>query len=279
MLISPLSASPLPRLTQLLLQNRQEWEWIQQYLDFYAFNSSNPGLIEGLTKLLALEQDVESMPADLLSAFALENELFAALRGGGVFYDTKRFWCRQCLKVKSNEGLVEQLEWLRKNEPALACQVTKSSSIYGEYSAKKESKYASHDDLDYDVSEFGNMINAELFNTIQHGDVKMEKIQQYIRWGADLESTHTSHRSYLHQAARFNQPKTVEFLLASGAQPNPIAPPGWVPLHNAVNFHGQANASFRETIKLLLQGKADPNARIGGHDSYANRSALDIAIW
>jgi hypothetical protein len=260
-----------------LMENREIWMWAEDHLNFYAWNSTNQRLKDTLSAMLALAPDLESMPANLLSAYTDENEVFRELRQGGVFYDTKRLWCRECIKSKPNENLANRMEWLRKNEPTLAANNGGKKTIGA--GDDDVNGYARHDDLVGDVTHFRHMINGKLFKVTADGDSQMDKIRQYIRWGADLESTHVQNRSYLHQASRFNQPRTVEFLLASGHDPNPTTE-GWIPLHNAVNFHGKEGQSFRETIKLLLQGNADPNATINPRQgAYSGKSALDIAVW
>ena len=49
-------------------------------------------------------------------------------------------------------------------------------------------------------------------------------------------------------------------------------------MHNAVNFHGNQGHDYTETVRLLLQGNADPHAKICDNSQLRGKSPLDMAM-
>merc|ERR1711998_170977 len=87
------------------------------------------------------------------------------------------------------------------------------------------------------LSSWQKMVDKKLFDAAMDGDTEVHEMAEALEWGANIESVHVQGRHPLHNAARNNQPKAINFLLENGADPSSSAgDTGWTPLHNAVNF-------------------------------------------
>jgi len=123
------------------------------------------------------------------------------------------------------------------------------------------------------------MVDKKLFDNSMDGDTQIEQMVQALEWGANIESTHVQGRHPLHNAARNNQPLTINWLLENGAAASPSAGgTGWTPLHNAINFHGNQGHDFTQVIRNLVNGRADTSAQIVENSAWKGRTPLELAV-
>jgi ankyrin repeat protein len=98
--------------------------------------------------------------------------------------------------------------------------------------------------------------NPLTFSALQN----VEMLKAFLAAGADPNAAHASGRSLLFVAAADQNADAVAALLAKGAQVNPPSNSEFVPLLAAIS----ESPAGTNTVKLLLDAKADVNARSAG---------------
>eukprot|EP00658_Telonema_sp_P-2_P020264 TRINITY_DN1800_c0_g2_i5.p1 TRINITY_DN1800_c0_g2~~TRINITY_DN1800_c0_g2_i5.p1 ORF type:complete len:2345 (+),score=758.67 TRINITY_DN1800_c0_g2_i5:146-7036(+) len=261
-------ASTQPAATEWLDENSSSWAWFGQ------LDPSDPGLRASLQRLLATGDKAPSLDPEQ----ELVRQIHEQLKTHGPYYFSKYEWCTKAVKTIGRCEPHDAVAWIIKNEVQLAAAerraVVTGADAEG---AAAESESLPEQSEEALVSSWQKMVDTKLFSAAGQGG-SLDEMQEALDWGANLESVHVQGRHPLHNAARNNQPKAVEFLISRGADPNPSAgETGWAPLHNAVNFHGNKGDDYSATVRALLKGRADPHMKITENSTFRNRSPLDIA--
>lgn len=268
-----LELSSSEQVSNWLHQNRAVWEdWANQMqMSDLVQHHTLQKLVHGSSE--GLQPDPEEQ--------MLVNTVHELLKAHGAYYDNKRAWCCKAIQAGMS-STAEAVDWVLSNEVHLS-RADKMVDADSEDGAESEDTSGAQEQQEEElISSWQKMVDKELFDAAMDGDENLHDMRQKLEWGANIDSQHQqglSWRTPLHNAARNNQPEGVKLLLENGADVSPSAgDSGWTPLHNAVNFHGSGGQDCKETVRLLLKGKADVTAEIHDGGGWSGRTPLDVAV-
>jgi len=97
---------------------------------------------------------------------------------------------------------------------------------------------------------------TSLHQAAAEGDI--ERVEQLMSEGADLNNKDTMGRTPLHLATRYARGNIAKLLIAEGANVDATNEDGWTPLHFATHF---AALGSQDVVEVLIASGADINAK------------------
>jgi hypothetical protein len=207
---------------------------------------------------------------------ALVSTVYEQLKAHGEYFDNKQHWCQKAIHMLgAGCDAATAANWVMSHEVELSRADRSDNGLIQGADGEVGAGFEEVDVADL-IDSWQADCSDKLFKAAENGDNKLEKMERLIYRGADVNSTHLSGRTPLHNAARNNQADAVKLLLDHGANVN-CDTDGWTPLHNACNFHkpnGYPNCL--PSIRNLLQGNADINLQISPGQGWAGKTPLDL---